>query len=276
MGCTDRHGPHQGAVKNRMVIRGAGEGSPEGSARATQNHANATAIIPRLFEYPDCLYHIEKTENTTDTAAVQRQQLSRSRTGERFAGQARRAAPAGSHGGIMERKQFLRVSLCLGAFGGVRQAQGEEPTSPNPCEAKAEFGRRLLTRFMTDMDAQLDEPRRVALMEARGRSCARLGPARLAEAHKGNLDAFIADFGRHMGPDGLRREGNVIKVKYPTCYCPLASEIKETLSPTYCNCSVGWLKEMYETVTGKPVRVEVLETVKRGGQACRFNVNLTA
>jgi hypothetical protein len=188
----------------------------------------------------------------------------------------------------MERKKFLRVSLCLGALGGVRQALGEEPkgatppapatpaVAPNRCEGQAEFGRRLLARFMTDMDAQLDEPRRVALMEARGRSCARLGPIRLAQAHKGNLEAFIEDFGRHMGPDGLRREGNVVKVKYPTCYCPLASEIKEALSPTYCNCSVGWLKELYETVTGKPVKVEVLETVKRGGQACRFNVILTA
>jgi hypothetical protein len=189
----------------------------------------------------------------------------------------------------MERKKFLRVSLCLGALGGVRQALGEEPKGatppapatpavapPNRCEGQAEFGRRLLARFMTDMDAQLDEPRRVALMEARGRSCARLGPIRLAQAHKGNLEAFIEDFGRHMGPDGLRREGNVVKVKYPTCYCPLASEIKEALSPTYCNCSVGWLKELYETVTGKPVKVEVLETVKRGGQACRFNVILTA
>jgi hypothetical protein len=192
----------------------------------------------------------------------------------------------------MERKKFLRVSLCLSALGGIRPALGEEPKSTTPaparpagappaappsrCEGQAEFGRRLLTRFMTDMDAQLDEPRRVALMEARGRSCARLGPVRAAQAHKGDLDAFIADFGRHMGPDGLRREGNVVKVKYPHCYCPLASEIKEALSPTYCNCSVGWLKEMYETVTGKPVRVEVLETVKRGGQACRFDVILTA
>ncbi len=105
----------------------------------------------------------------------------------------------------MERKKFLKASLCLSAFGGVRQVLGEEPkaaTPPNRCEGVAEFGRRLLTRFMSDMDEQLDEPRRAALMEARGRSCARL--------------------------------------------------------------------------TGKPVKVEVLETLKRGGQVCRFNVILAA
>jgi len=189
----------------------------------------------------------------------------------------------------MERKQFLAVTLCTAAFGGVQRVLGEETKKgappppatspagqPNPCEQQAEFGRKLLTRFMEDMDAQLDEPRRVALMEARGRSCARMGAVRAAQAHKGNLDAFIEAFGRHMGPDGLRREGNVVKVKYPRCLCPLASGIKEPLSPTYCNCSVGWLKELYETVTGKPVKVEAIETVKRGGQACRFNVILSA
>jgi predicted hydrocarbon binding protein len=184
----------------------------------------------------------------------------------------------------MERKEFLKASLWLGALGGVAPALGEEakpaasavPPPPSPCERKAEFAQRLLVRFMSDMDSQLDEPRRVALMEARGRSCARMGAVRAAQAHKGNLDAFIADFGRHMEADGLRREGNVVKVKYPRCLCPLASGIQEPISPTYCNCSVGWLKELYETVTGKPVTVEVLETVKRGGQACRFNVTLSA
>jgi hypothetical protein len=124
----------------------------------------------------------------------------------------------------MERKNFLRVSLCLGALGGARRVLAEETKAaaapPDFCERKAEFARRLLTRFMNDIDAELDPPRRVAVMEARGRSCARLGPIRIAEAHKGDLDGFIADFGRHMGPDGLRREGNVLKVKYPTCYCP--------------------------------------------------------
>lgn len=189
----------------------------------------------------------------------------------------------------MERKQFLSISLCMGALSGVQRVLGEETKKsatttspatpaaeqPNHCEQQAEFGRRLLTRFMEDMDAHIDEPRRVALMEARGRSCARMGARRMAEAHKGKLDAFIEAFGRHMEPDGLRREGNVVKVKYPRCLCPLASEIKEPLSPTYCHCSVGWLKELYETVTGKPVTVEAVETVKRGGQACRFNVILS-
>jgi hypothetical protein len=188
----------------------------------------------------------------------------------------------------MERKEFLKASLCLGALCGARLAAADEPTGqapataspsapePSPCERNAEFAHRWVRSFMENLDAQLSEPQRVALMEARGRACARGGATKLAEAHEGDLGGFIAAMASHMGPDGLRLEGNVVKVKYPTCYCPMVSEIKEPLSPTYCACSVGWLKEMYEVVTGKPATVEVLETVKRGGTACRFNVTLSA
>ncbi len=193
----------------------------------------------------------------------------------------------------MERKQFLKASLCLGALCGTGQVIAEEPgkaaapppapptpppapARPAACEQTAEFARRWVRSFMEGLDVQLAEPQRIALMNARGRACARGGAVRLAEKHKGNLDAFIAELASHVGPDGVRREGNVVRVMYPTCYCPLVTDLKEPLSPTYCHCSVGWLKEMYETVTGKPVTVEVLETVKRGGKACRFNVELMA
>ena len=113
-------------------------------------------------------------------------------------------------------------------------------------------------------------------MQARGRSCARGGPVRRAQAHKGDVDGFVADTVKHAGPDAMRREGSLVKVLYPRCYCPLVSQGKQTLSPTYCECSIGWLKEMFETVSGKPVTVTALETVKRGGKVCRFEVKLSA
>ena len=180
----------------------------------------------------------------------------------------------------MERKEFLRASLCLGAFCGAGPALAQEgkpaPAPVTPCDEKAAFARVWITRFMQSLDAQIDEPRRLALMEARGRSCARGGAIKLAEASKGNVDKLLSSLAGHLGPEGARREGNVVTIAYPTCFCPLVSEVKEELSPTYCQCSVGWLKEMFETVSGKPVKVEALETVKRGGRTCRFNVVLEA
>jgi hypothetical protein len=179
----------------------------------------------------------------------------------------------------MDRKHFLRASLCLGAFCGVRSLGAEEEPSPapeNPCAGAMGYARHWVKDLIDHADAQMSEPQRKALLEARGRSCAQGGAARRAEPFKGKLDEFIADLQKHMGPDAARREGDVVKVTYPRCFCPLVADMQEPLSASYCFCSAGWLKEVYETVTGKAVAVEILETVKRGGQQCRFNVVIKA
>jgi predicted hydrocarbon binding protein len=181
----------------------------------------------------------------------------------------------------MERKQFLKASFCLGALCGAHPLLGEEekPAAPpptNPCAGALGYAAHWVKDLMDQADIQLTEPQRKALMEARGRSCAKSGAARRAEPFKGKLDEFVADLASHMGKDAVRREGDVIEVSYPRCFCPLVAEAKEPLSASYCFCSAGWLKEVYETVSGKPVTVQILETVKRGGKLCRFDVTLSA
>lgn len=182
----------------------------------------------------------------------------------------------------MERKHFLRGSLCLGAVCGLHPVLGAEekaapaPAPVNPCAGAMGYARHWVKDLIDHADAQLTEPQRKALLEARGRSCAKAGAALRAAPFKGKLDEFVADVQSHLGKDAVRREGDVVKVTYPRCLCPLVSDSQEPLSASYCFCSAGWLEEVYETVSGKQVTVEILETVKRGGQRCRFNVKLSA
>ncbi len=180
----------------------------------------------------------------------------------------------------MERKHFLRASLCLGAVCGLRPVLGAEekptpaPAPENPCAGAMAYARHWVKDLIDQADAQLTEPQRQALLEARGRSCAKADAARRAAPFKGRLDDFVADLQSQMGKDAVRREGDVVRVTYPRCFCPLVSDFHEPLSASYCFCSAGWLKEVYETVTGRPATVEIVETVKRGGERCRFNVKL--
>jgi hypothetical protein len=44
--------------------------------------------------------------------------------------------------------------------------------------------------------------------------------------------------------------------------------------PVVCNCSLGWHKGTWETVTGRKVRVSLKESVLRGGKRCVFEVQL--
>ncbi len=177
----------------------------------------------------------------------------------------------------MDRKDFLKASLCLSAFGSALPAVAEEKAAApaNPCAGAMAYARHWVKDLIDQADGQLTEDQRKALLEARGRSCAKSGAARRAAAFKGNLDGWMAELQKHMGPDAARRAGDVVTVTYPKCFCPLVADLEEPLSKSYCFCSAGWLKEVYETVSGGPVSVEILETVKRGGQRCRFEVKLS-
>jgi hypothetical protein len=60
------------------------------------------------------------------------------------------------------------------------------------------------------------------------------------------------------------------------CFCSLMVGLppEETISPTYCQCSKGFVQRMWERVLGRPVRVEVLETALTGAEECRFRICL--
>jgi len=90
----------------------------------------------------------------------------------------------------------------------------------------------------------------------------------------------------------ITREGNIIystkppldKEGYQTaqtsaekrmcaCFCPMIRTRLDTgISATFCNCSAGWDRQLYEGIFGKPVRMEVLETVLKGDEFCRFAI----
>jgi hypothetical protein len=182
----------------------------------------------------------------------------------------------------VERKRFLKTSLCLGAVCGLRPVLGAEgmpeqaPAPDGTCAGAMAFARHWVKDLIDQADAQLTEAQRKALLEARGRSCARGGAAAHAARFEGRLHEFIVDMQSHLGPDAVRREGDLVQVTYSQCLCPLVAKMQEPLSPSYCFCSAGWLKEVFATVSGQPVTVEILETVKRGGQRCRFDVRLGA
>jgi hypothetical protein len=181
----------------------------------------------------------------------------------------------------MDRKGFFRASLGAGALSaGVASAEADDavqtPAPLTPCDEKVGFARIWIKRFMDNLDREVEAARRIPLMEARGRSCARRDSVKAARECRGDVDKLVAQLAKWLGPDGAKREGQIVHVTYNKCLCPMVADVTEKISDTYCHCSSGWLKEMFETAGGKPVEVEILDTVKRGGAACRFTVRLEA
>jgi predicted hydrocarbon binding protein len=135
------------------------------------------------------------------------------------------------------------------------------------------FFERWVQNLMESMDAHLDEQTRTALMESCGRACARGGAINSARKCQGNVDRLVTTLEKWIGIGNARRDGDVVHVVYPKCLCHLVAKGPPVLPDTYCLCSRGWLKEMFEAVVGSPVDVELLDTVKRGADQCSFMVS---
>ena len=68
-----------------------------------------------------------------------------------------------------------------------------------------------------------------------------------------------------------------IERRYAYCHCPRVRETvrapKQAVPRLYCYCGAGFYQDIWETVLGRPVEVEVLETVLEGGEVCRIAIH---
>jgi hypothetical protein len=60
------------------------------------------------------------------------------------------------------------------------------------------------------------------------------------------------------------------------CFCSLMLALPEEIraSPTYCQCSRGFVEKYWEGALGRPVKVEVKETAITGADECKFIIHL--
>jgi predicted hydrocarbon binding protein len=138
-----------------------------------------------------------------------------------------------------------------------------------------EFTYRWVKDLVESLDAHLDDETKIALLESCGQACARAGPVRAAEACRGNLDAWLVTLAKwHGGEEYVRRDGDVVHVICDECLCMLVKDGPTRLPDTFCYCSLGWMKEVFGVVAEKPVEVELIESIKRGAEQCRFVIRL--
>jgi predicted hydrocarbon binding protein len=129
---------------------------------------------------------------------------------------------------------------------------------------------------MDGLDNNVDKETIIKILEQCGRQCQSQSFIKKAKAiyeKSKNTDDFLnklAQVYKHM-----HREGNKVYIVYPKCYCSQVNKIpKGKLSGTYCNCSRGWAKALFEGATGKPVEVNMKTSIINGDDQCKFEVIL--
>jgi hypothetical protein len=133
---------------------------------------------------------------------------------------------------------------------------------------------RWIEDLMASLEAHVDPETRVAVMEGCGRGCARATALPAAAKNRGDLDGWLKTLARWIGPANVQAAADLgrAEITYPRCLCHLVRQGPARLPDAYCDCSRGWLKELFETVLERPVEVTLWESIKRGGEACRFTV----
>jgi len=209
----------------------------------------------------------------------------------------------------MNRKQFMKQTLqaalgCCGAamaFGrDLRNAQ-DRPASladdltrrirdgaKSPDWRKMEEATWKFKAMMEHLDAMLDEETKTKILNACGRSCF-LNAYGVADDRKPS-SARVEAFFKSLEKRGyeIRREPDTITIFYGWgskqnpyglsmqegyCMCPIVESGVRGMPQSYCNCSAGYVKESIERATGKTVlKVDVLDSILRGGKDCRFKV----
>lgn len=130
--------------------------------------------------------------------------------------------------------------------------------------------------LMAGLDRHVDEKTRLKVLEQCGRQCQSQGfikKAKVLFQESKNTDEFLEKLGQAY--KHIHREGDKVYIIYPKCYCSQVNKIpKGKLSATYCNCSRGWVKALFEGATGKPVEVTMENSIIKGDKQCKFKVAL--
>jgi predicted hydrocarbon binding protein len=186
----------------------------------------------------------------------------------------------------MKRKEFLKNVLSGGCactlltLGGGKVLSADDTPEKKPEKDKnQEFITNWTENLMVIMDQNLDEKTREKIMQASGRKCAQNNFNPVALKYKGKVKELLSylkqNFADFADYDEKNETIRMVSKKFKSCFCPLVKGRSSLKSPTYCLCSRGWMKEVFETVTGKKVEVELEQTILRGADCCSFKMTLT-
>lgn len=135
---------------------------------------------------------------------------------------------------------------------------------------------KWLTCLISGLEEHVNEENRVKVLEQCGRQCQSqnlVKKARNIYKKSKSKQEFLENLAKVYKQ--LNLEGENIYIVYPECFCSFVNKIPQgDLSSTWCNCSRGWVKELCEGATEKPVEVTLEKSIVKGDEECRFRIRL--
>jgi predicted hydrocarbon binding protein len=180
------------------------------------------------------------------------------------------------------RNEFLKccaagICSCVALTSPELAAAETSNSNIEQMQQQLEASRIRYAKLVSILEKTLDEATRQRIFDSLGRECARQFCSRTFDKYKGDLAGFLKSV---EGPDGWAvkteydEKAGIIRVfdRGPHCSCPL---VKEGLtSGAQCDCTLGWQRETYSAILGRPVDAAVEESILRGGKRCVFRMTV--
>ena len=183
----------------------------------------------------------------------------------------------------MDRKRFLKSVCGVGVCGCALNLLGapsllDAAETPRPAETPKEdqrlvFARYQMAKLIGFMATGASAEACAGILEKTGRECAKLG--QLQVQFKGDPEGYFAAARKNWGTEFAwdKQKGVVtVTVAEGDCGCPLVDQRRTPA--VWCNCSVGYQKESFEAIFGRPVHARLKESKLSGGRHCVFEVTL--
>jgi predicted hydrocarbon binding protein len=85
-----------------------------------------------------------------------------------------------------------------------------------------------------------------------------------------NLDEFANN--EKAKAAGLSYHDGNLYLQFPFCPCPMLAEVDKIESNTWCQCTTGYSKVLFEKAFGCQVDVELLKSIKMGNDICLMKI----
>ena len=200
----------------------------------------------------------------------------------------------------MDRSLFLKrmagVGCCAAMVSTLLSTANAAPSSPSmnlsfmpgtepddkPDElANTKFERDFILNWVNDlmdtMDKVLDEETYIKLIEGCGRGCYNRHQFKkdISIAAQGDLEKLLTAYKKNFE---VWKEDDTVHIRYgeksPGCYCPVLKNHAYITKGLHCNCTKATHQAIFENALGRPFKVDILESVRRGGQTCHFLVHV--
>jgi hypothetical protein len=185
----------------------------------------------------------------------------------------------------MDRQEFLRNAVRLG-FGssallalnlGAASASAPPEEKFEALKAERDFIVNWLTDLLAAIDSRLDPASKVLLMAGCGQGCFDRHQFKkdIARQGHGDLDRLTAAYSKNFE---VWRDGNLFHIRYGKtskgCYCPVARNLLPKPNDMHCECTRATHQAVFEAALERPFKVEIAESLRRGGVTCHFIVHL--